>query len=329
MNEKSQVAETTQDTIEPVQEDIEDLINEEQAEEPESAGEEQEEAEEEEGSSDNEYEVIDEKELIGKKFKIKNKSTGEEIEIDGAELRHGYFRDADYRRKTQELSEVRKQSEQAKEFYSKKFNELSGVVNNLSGILEGNVNSFDNEIRQVEQQLRSIDIRTASQTDLELAQRFKMQLDQLKEQKKVQEDANVEIQKRYQQELSRLKQVTLQEENSKLVKALPEMADEKKGEEIRNGMIKYLSNFFTEKEIEDLNIMDHREMLIINDAMRYRALQNAHRQPKKVNKLVKVQSNDGARQQPNEGKMVYSKLYQKAAKSGKKYDIMELLKTKV
>ena len=69
------------------------------------------------------------------------KVAGQEFEVTLDELRNGYSRDADYRRKTEELSNDRKnfhsQSEKQRQDYSQKLKE----VNELMSVAQEQINS--------------------------------------------------------------------------------------------------------------------------------------------------------------------------------------------
>ena len=77
----------------------------------------------------------------------KVKVAGQELDVTLDELKNGYSRDADYRRKTEELSYEKKQfmseSEKQRQDYSSKLNELNQLMSVAQEQLNAEINSAD------------------------------------------------------------------------------------------------------------------------------------------------------------------------------------------
>ena len=90
-------------------------------------------------------EQIDTQEKQDSTYKVK--VAGQEFEVTLDELRNGYSRDADYIRKTEELSYERKQfqseSEKQRQDYSQKLNELNQSLSIAQQDLNAEINSAD------------------------------------------------------------------------------------------------------------------------------------------------------------------------------------------
>jgi len=80
----------------------------------------------------------------------------------------------------------------------------------------------------------------------------------------------------------------LQEQQNQLVTKMPEFADSSKASNLKNNMRSYLQGFgFNDQEISQ--VYDHRIVMLVNDAMKYRNMQKA--KPgiaKKITKPSKV-----------------------------------------
>ena len=205
----------------------------------------------------------------------------EKVTLD--ELSKGYSRQADYTRKTEELSAQRRHLAEERE------QALSAV--------EAERQQYAARLAQMGQSL-----------GLELSKNQETDWDALKEedpiefatrwadhQRKVEQfrTSQGEMQRLQQEEQAKVQQnfqVALAEEAKKLSAAMPVFQDEEKAEEIRGNLRTFLkSNYggFSDQEIG--GIADHRHVQLVHDAMKWRKLQNSKTVAgKKVNSLPKV-----------------------------------------
>ena len=197
----------------------------------------------------------------------KVKVAGQEFDVSLDELKNGYSRDADYRRKTEELSYEKKQfvseSEKQRQNYSSKLNELNQLVSVAQQQLNSEVNSTDLD------KLWDEDPTEAAKIEHRL--------------KRKQEKLNQAMNKT-QIEQQNQRQETLQNEQRKLAMKIPEFSDPVKATALSSNMRSYLlSHGYNNLEIS--NIYDHRHILLVNDAMKYRSMQNS--KPNLAKKITK------------------------------------------
>ena len=197
----------------------------------------------------------------------KEESSKEEFDVSLGELKNGYSRDADYRRKTEELSYEKKQfmseSEKQRQDYSSKLNELNQLMSVAQQQLNSEVNSTDLD------KLWDEDPTEAAKIEHRL--------------KRKQEQLNQAMNKT-QIEQQNQRKASLQSEQRKLVMKMPEFSDPVKATALSSNMRTYLlSNGYNNLEIS--NIYDHRHIMLVNDAMKYRSMQNS--KPNLAKKITK------------------------------------------
>ena len=201
----------------------------------------------------------------------KVKVAGQEYDVTLDELRNGYSRDADYRRKTEELSYERKQfsseSEKQRQDYSTKLNEL----NQLMSVAQQQLNS----------EINSADLEKLYEEDPTEAARIEHRL------RKKQEKLNQAMEKT---QLEQKKQFDsfLKDQQTKLVTKMPEFNDPEKASQLKTSMKTTLNSYgFNDQEIAQ--VYDHRIVMLVNDAMKFRNLQKAKPNiAKKITKPGKV-----------------------------------------
>ena len=269
--EEKETGETQQqNSPEPQNEELETDQPQEQeiSEETES---EEEEVSEQDVSQDEEQIDTQEKQDSTEEALHKVKVAGQEFEVTLDELRNGYSRDADYRRKTEELSNDRKnfhsQSEKQRQDYSQKLNEMNQILSNAQQELNTEINSADLEALYEEDpaQAAKIEHRLRSK----------------------QEMLNSSIQKT-QSEQKQQFDGYLQTEKTKLVNNIPDFADPSKASTLKNNMRSHLAKYgFNDSEIAQ--VYDHRILMLVNDAMKFGNLQKAKPNiAKKISKPSRV-----------------------------------------
>ena len=197
----------------------------------------------------------------------KVKVAGQELDVTLDELKNGYSRDADYRRKTEELSYEKKQfmseSEKQRQDYSSKLNELNQLMSVAQEQLNAEINSADLD------KLYDEDPTEAARVERRL--------------KRKQDKLNQAVQKT---QLEQQKQFEsfLQDQQKKLTLKMPEFSDPAKSSQLKNNMRSYLTSYgFNDQEIAQ--VYDHRIVMLVNDAMKYRNMQNS--KPNLAKKITK------------------------------------------
>ena len=260
--------EIKQDSPEPKKEES---SNEDQPEEQEIKEEESQEETSEDVSQDEEQSDVQEKPDSTEEQLHKVKVAGQEFDVTLDELRNGYQRDADYRRKTEELSNDRKnfqsESEKQRLDYSQKLNELNQSLSVAQQDLNAEMNSADLD------KLYDEDPTEAARVERKL--------------KKKQDALSQSLQKA-QAEQKQQFETFLQDQQRKLVSKMPEFSDPAKASSLKANMKNTLNNYgFNDQEVAQ--VYDHRIVMLVNDAMKYRSMQNSKPNlAKKISKPSKV-----------------------------------------
>jgi hypothetical protein len=199
------------------------------------------------------------------------KVAGQEFNVTLDELRNGYSRDADYRRKTEDLAYDKKQfqteSEKQRQDYSTKLSELNQMMSVAQQQLNAEINSADLE------KLYEEDPTEAARIEHRL--------------KKKQEKLNQAMQKT-QSEQKKQFDGFLQDQQRKLVQKMPEFSNPEKASQLKTSMKSTLNSYgFNDQEIAQ--VYDHRIVMLVNDAMKFRSMQKAKpNMAKKISKPGKV-----------------------------------------
>ena len=225
----------------------------------------EEESQEEASEEVSQEEQIDTQEKQDSTYKVK--VAGQEFDVTLDELRNGYSRDADYRRKTEELSYEKKQfmseSEKQRQDYSSKINEL----NQLMSVAQEQLNA----------EMNSVDLDKLYDEDPTEAARIERRL------KRKQDKLNQAVQKTQSEQKQQFDSY-LQDQQKKLTLKMPEFSDPAKSSQLKNNMRSYLTAYgFNDQEIAQ--VYDHRIVMLVNDAMKYRNMQNL--KPNLAKKITK------------------------------------------
>ena len=228
---------------------------------------------EEESQEETSEDVSQDEEQIDTQEKLEDspsytvKVNGQELDVTLDELRNGYSRDADYRQKTEELSHQRKQfqseSEKQRQDYSQKLNELNQRLSTAQQDLNAEINSADLD------KLYEEDPTEAARVERKL--------------KKKQDALNQSLQQT-QAEQKQQFETFLQDQQRKLVSKMPEFSDPAKASSLKANMKSTLNNYgFNDQEVAQ--VYDHRIVMLVNDAMKYRSMQNS--KPNIAKKITK------------------------------------------
>ena len=192
---------------------------------------------------------------------------GEKIDVDLEELKAGYQKDADYRRKTEELAiekrELKSEEDRLKNQYSTKMEDLNSLVATLNAEINNDMNSKELD------RLWDEDPTEAARVDRRIQKR-KQTIDQA--QKKLREHQQAQFQE------------ILREEQRKLHLKHPEIADPIKGATVKSNIMNYLSSKgFSNEDVA--RIYDSRYFDVIMDGMNF--IQSKSVKPNLVSKKVK------------------------------------------
>ena len=215
--------------------------------------------------SQDEEQIDTQEKLEDSTYKVK--VAGQELEVTLAELRNGYSRDADYRQKTEELSNQRKnfqsESEKQRLDYSQKLNDLNQRLSNAQQDLSAEINSAELD------RLYEEDPTEAARVERKL--------------KKKQDALNQSLQQAQAEQKEQFSSF-LQDQQKKLLSKMPEFSDPAKASNIKANMKTTLNNYgFNDQEVAQ--VYDHRIVMLVNDAMKYRSMQNS--KPNIAKKITK------------------------------------------
>jgi hypothetical protein len=192
---------------------------------------------------------------------------GEKIDVDLEELKAGYQKDADYRRKTEEIAiekrELKAEEDRLKNQYSTKMDDLNSLVATLNAEINNDMNSKELD------RLWDEDPTEAARVDRRIQKR-KQTIQQA--QQKLREHQEAQFQE------------ILKEEQRKLHLRHPEIADPVKGTTVKSNIVNYLSSKgFSNEDVA--RIYDSRYFDVIMDAMNYTKSKSV--KPGLVSKKVK------------------------------------------
>jgi DNA repair exonuclease SbcCD ATPase subunit len=192
---------------------------------------------------------------------------GEKIDVDLDELKAGYQKDADYRRKTEEIAiekrELKSEEDRLKNQYSTKMEDLNSLVATLNAEINNDYNSKELD------RLWDEDPTEAAKVDRRIQKR-KQTIQQA--QQKLREHQQTQFQE------------ILREEQKKLHLRHPEIADPIKGTTVKSNIMNYLSSKgFSNEDVA--RIYDSRYFDVIMDGMNFQKAKAA--KPSLVSKKVK------------------------------------------
>lgn len=240
-----------------LEEETEEVESEEQSEDESEVEEESETEEESEDESESEEESEDEAEEEPKTYTVKVDGKEEKVSLD--ELLKGYSRDADYRRKTMQLAGERKSLSE----------ELNAVREERQ--------AYKQSLAVLQAQLEMAAVKEPDWASLRSQDPVQYLLAQQEWSARKERLAELEKQRtliEQQQEADEKSQLeaTLQQEAAKLVEVLPEWRDAKRAKQEKQEIVEFATSVlgFTSEEMAE--VYDHRAVLALRDAMRYRQM---------------------------------------------------------
>ena len=238
----------------------------------------EEEPEESDEDEEDDYEGTDERAVEGEDLLYAVNINGEEHQIPLDELLKGYSRQSDYTRKTQELSEHRKELDAYQNQWNAEVQQIQAerqqYVAALQHVIENSMGSLD--------QFATIDWESLKNDNpleyITKRDEFREAQDKVR-QSQYQQQQTQQLQ---QQEMARTHQNVLHEEHGKLVEALPEWSEPQSRQKLSTDIKAYaLSQGYTQEEIGSL--IDHRSLMTLYKAMKFDKASS----PDIVNKKVK------------------------------------------
>ena len=192
---------------------------------------------------------------------------GEKIDVDLEELKAGYQKDADYRRKTEEIAiekrELKSEEDRLKKQYSTKMEDLNSLVVTLNAEINNDMNSKELD------KLWDEDPTEAAKIDRRIQKR-----------KNTIQEAQQKLREHQQTQFQEI----LREEQRKLHLRHPEIADPIKGATVKSNIVSYLSSKgFSNEDVS--RIYDSRMFDVIMDGMSFKKAKEA--KPNLVSKKVK------------------------------------------
>ncbi len=271
------------DSAPPAEEETQPLEDEES--QPETEDDDSDEVEADEESDDDDYEpeenVEEEGDDAPEVFTIKIDGTDTEVSLD--ELKSGYSRQSDYTKKTQAISEERKQMMELAQAYQQE-------VQQIQQTRQQYIQQIGQYVHQGLQGLQQFGQINWSQLKEEDPLEYVTKRDEFREEQ--QRVKNMQQQQQYaaQQQAQQGQQVhaeNLEREQYRLMEAVPEWADEKKRPEMAGQIREYAKSVgFSADEVDA--VVDHRAVQVLLKAAKYDALQNT--KSKKVKRNPKLVS---------------------------------------
>lgn len=229
--------------------DVEAVEAEEEPDEGDDSGEQPDEVEREETDRDSEAELP---------RTLTVKVDGEEQEVTLDEARDGYMRQAAFTRKTQELAETRR--------------EVRGLAQELATERQ----QYAERLEMAEEVLDALQPERPG-ADLRRAdpEEYAQRLEEFEERQEQIEAVREERQRALEQNeehLQQAQQERLEQEQEMLVAQIPELLDEDKRADIRTKMVETAQEHYGFSPEELGNVMDHRPLVMLHDAMKYHEL---------------------------------------------------------
>lgn len=274
----------------------------------EAEAQETEESQEYEASQDDDGEEYEEQVQETPRYRVK--AGDEELEVDLDELVKGYSRTADYTRKTQALAEARK----AIEAEAHKVQEAKGLRDQYAQRLQ--------LIEQMLSQQPEEDLSALKDSDpIGYAVKVAERAERDKQLAAIRQEREAVLAKQ-QAEHQQFLQHHLRQEAERLVAAIPEYADEVKGELVKREIRDYAKKLgFSDQELSQ--VYDHRAVISLWKAAQYDKLMNS--KPSAVKKVADapktLRPGTGTSQQSDDQS---KKLRQQLRKSGKPRDAAAL-----
>jgi hypothetical protein len=302
--EVTDVTEDVTNVTEDVTEDFEESMDDSEQEESDDVAEDGDEEEvdvDEEGTDDAGQEQS--------RFKVK--VDGEEVEVTLEDLKRGYSGQKYVQKGMQEAAAARKQAE---EVYSALIAERQQIASLYQQIQSGSIAKppsppskelFDRDpIGYMEEKIRYDEAK--AQYDQQQAQFGQVVAQQSEAQK-------------------RAMQAYLQQEMENLKSVMPEFGDAEKATKIREKLVRGGAEYYGYSPEEIGQVMDHRAIRVLNDAVRYREIMAGKNKAEQKASGAKPVIKPGAKRPNSTKKVVQDKMKAQLRKSGRIEDALALI----
>jgi hypothetical protein len=270
-------------------EDVEESTEETQDEPLEEVSEDESEEEESEEESE-EDEVEEESDVYAVKV------DGEELEVSLDELIKGYSRYSDYTRKTQKISEQRREVEELSNRYN---SEVAQIQQERQQYIDGLQQAMQSSLSVLDE-FSTIDWEHLGSTDPIAFVTKKDEYRDVQERiQRSQYEQQMASQKQ-QEEIARARQQALTHERSAIVEKIPEWGDPKKQAVLAQELKGYASEQgFSQEELASL--IDHRSLVVLRKAMLYDKAHSSDIVKKKLkNKPTVIRAGSGGNKKASE-----------------------------
>ena len=240
-----------------------------------------EEVTEEESDDDDESEESDNRAVEGEDLYAVTVN-GEEQQIHLDELLKGYSRQSDYTKKTQEVSEQRKQLDLMKGQYDREVANIQAERQQYVEFLQQNIQQ-SNGLSQFD----NIDWQTLKEVDpleyMSKREEYRDVKDKIQDAEKSQSEAI----SRYKAEEQKANTEILTREHKMLVDKVPEWGKGGDGKKLASQIRSYAENQgFLKEELDTL--ADHRSIIVLQKAMMYDQLKKSNPKAKKIKNAPRV-----------------------------------------
>ena len=208
---------------------------------------------------------------------------GEEQEVTFDELLKGYSRQSDYTRKTQELSDNRREFQSMQQAMAQEYQQIQAerqqYVDALQNVIDGSVMGLD--------QLANVDWNKLREEDpvafITKKEEFRESQDRLRDYQSQQQEV---MNQQYAEHQESMKQ-SLVQEHQKMASIVPDWGVPEKQKKMASSLKEYaISNGYTAEEVSSL--ADHRSLIMLLKAQKYDNLQKADVKSKKLKNKPKV-----------------------------------------
>ena len=236
---------------------------------------------------------------------------GEEHTIPLDELLKGYSRQSDYTRKTQELSEQRRNMDSAQNQWQSEIQQIQaerqGYMTALQSVMDNSLGAMDQFADVNWEQLKSDNpLEYITKRDEFREAQENVRTIQYRQQEAAQ---------RHQAEMERTHGMVLQEEHGKLVNALPEWGEPAKRQALGGELREYaVSQGYSPQEMEAL--LDHRHFITLYKAMRFDKASSPSVKQKKVKNKPRVIRAGSPRGKSDESKSKRTKSMKRLRQTG-------------
>ena len=245
---------------------------------------------------------------------------GAEHEVTFDELLRGYSRQSDYTRKTQELSNDRKQMESLQQQYNSEVATIQAerqqYMESLNQIIANSSAGLD--------KFSNVDWQSLKDTDPIEYVTKKEEFREAQEKVQGMQQEQYQAQQRHAEESKNMRSHILKEEHGKLAAAIPEWSEPEKQKKMATEIRDYASSQgFSAEEINSL--IDHRSLLVLLKASKYDAMQKADVKSKKLKNKPRVIRSGTGRTKGEDSKSKHTAKMKRLRSSGHVDDAASIL----